>query len=155
MSDILGQASGIVMVLVAALVALFVVGAIVNKKATWKILQWVLIGLGVVLVGWVAITFKVNIGKYINRLLGKRGKMPMSILNDSGETIGKEVDIIKKKHPVRDVGVVSTSDGKQIELPKGVKDTDVERVTVVGDNDYRVELKHESLTDVFDTGSGI
>ena len=133
------------MVLVAAFIA--------DRKKTMKILQWILIGIGVILLGWLALKFKVNIGKYINNLFGRRGKMPNAILNSGGEVIGQEVEIVQKKNPIRDRGVIETSDGQKIELPKGVADTQVEKVTLVGTGTYNVEVKHERLTDVFDSDS--
>lgn len=132
-------------------VVLIVVGLIVDRKKTWKILQWIMIGLGVVLLGWVAAKFKVNIGKYVNNLTGMRKKMPTSVVNTSGESIGNVVGIVNRKNPVRDHGVIETTDGQKIQLPKGVSDFDVEKVTVINDTDYNVEIRHEKLTDLFAT----
>lgn len=153
MSDVLGSLGSAmsVPIIIGLIVFLIIVivGLIVDRRRTWKILQWVLIGIGVVLLGWVAARFKVNIGKYINQIFGnRRKKMPSAVLNESGQVIGQEVGIVKSKNPIRDHGVIKTTDGQEIELPKGVSDIQVERVTVV-DTGYQVEVKHESLTDIF------
>jgi hypothetical protein len=141
------------LVLLGAFAVIVVVGLIVDKRKTWQILQWILIGIGVVLLGWLAVKFKVNIGKYVNNFIGKRKKMPGSIIDDTGESLGEVITIVKKKNPIRDRGVIETSNGTQITLPKGVMDTDVEKVTRVGSNKYTVEVRHNALTDIFDTNS--
>ena len=137
---------------VIVFIVIVIVGMIVDKKKTWQVLQWVLIGIGILLLGWVAKAFKVNIGKYISNFTGKRKKSPMSILNAGGDQIGQAVEIVRSKNPIRDRGVIKTSDGQTIQLPKGVSDNDVTRVTVV-DTGYRVEVRHAKTTDVFDTDS--
>ena len=142
--------------LVGAVVVIFIVivivGMIVDKKKTWKILQWVLVGLGIVLLGWIAKTFKVNIGKYLSNITGSRKNLPTSILNLTGEQIGESVDIVTSKNPIRDRGVIKISDGQTIALPKGIMDSDVERVTII-DTGYSVEVKNEKSTDIFDASN--
>lgn len=141
----------LIMALLILFVVIIIVGLIVDKKKTWQILQWVLMAVGAVLVGWIASKFKINIGKQFNNLIGARGKMPESVVNASGQPIGTVVEIKERNNPVRDVGVIETVDGQKINLPSGIMDKDVERVTVVGDNSYHVEIKHEKLTDIFNT----
>ena len=141
----------LIIVAASLFVVLTIVGLIVDKKSTWKILKGVLMGLGAVLLGWVATKFKINIGKHINNLFGNREKMPTAVVNDSGEEIGEVVEIVHRKNPVRDRGIVETSTGEYIELPKGISDDDVEKIIHVDKTLYHVETKHEAVTDIFDS----
>jgi len=120
-----------------------------TKDKILKVLKIVAIVAVIVLIGWTAYTFKFNIGGLLARLRGKKKNRSGAILDESGKTVGTTQPIVIDKNPMRDRTSVTLENGEEVQLPDGVKDTDVERVTVVK-GAFHVEAKHTKLTDVFD-----
>ena len=118
-------------------------------KKVLNILKWIGVGLVILFLGWLAYFFSVNIGGLISSIFGTKKKRIRPITNKSGERVGSSVPIVIDNSPLRDTSAIKLETGEEIQLPKGVKDSDVEKVTVVG-SDYTVWRKHENLSDVFD-----
>jgi len=114
------------------------------------VLKYIGIGLVVILLGWTAYAFKLNIGGLVSSISGDKKKRVTAIKNTSGETVGTRMSIVGDLNPMRDKGKVTLEDGTDIQLPKGVKDMDVTRVTKIDIDKYEVTSKHDKLTDVFD-----
>lgn len=105
--------------------------------------------------GWLAIALDINIGGLIKRILGKKGKPEeVEIKNDQGDVVGETTTIIEDPNPLRDKGEVKLSNGDTVDLPKGMKDTDIESVTKVSTGVHRVKSKHGRITDVFGSDGG-
>jgi len=117
---------------------------------TIKVLKLVVAVLVVILVGWMII-FDVNVGVILSRIFGTRktAKIPR-IMNADGEEIGKTVQIVENKNPLRDKRMLSLEDGQKIKLPKHIKDTDVEEVLIIDPEVYNVKVNSKRLTSLFD-----
>jgi hypothetical protein len=106
---------------------------------------------------WVAVVFKVNIGKLLSRLSGGKVNPTPDPKDLEGLPVGSSYEIINNINPLRDKGIVELSNGVSVELPKGIIDTDVKKVVVVSQGVIGVVKKGASdLTVVFDdpvTGS--
>ena len=120
-----------------------------------KIWQWLLVILVILAGWWLGQFFNINVGGWISKILGLDKKRKGAVLDDEGNQVGEVVGIVKNHSPLRDRNVVTLESGEEIQLPDGVRDTDVERVTRVG-TDYTVRRNDEAkrLTDVFRTDAG-
>ena len=122
-------------------------------KKIWKgastSVRWILVVLVMILLGWLAYMFQVNVGGLIHRILGENKDRVTPIIDDEGNQIGVKQPIIIGNDALRDTSVVALADGTEVALPKGVKDLDVVSITKV-ETDYHVEVKHEKYTSVFD-----
>ncbi len=116
-----------------------------------SVLKWIAVILVAVLLGWTAYMFKLNIGGIISMITGEKKKRKTAILNSSGQQVGSVVPIMVSKNPMRDKTKVDLENGTSIQLPKGMKDTDVKHIIKIDINNYEVEAQHETLTDVFDS----
>lgn len=119
-----------------------------------KILKYILLILVFIFLGWLAITFKINIGGLISKILGKK-KNPIKPIISEGEVVGESIPIKENNNPFRDNTILVLEDGTEIQLPDGMKDTDVQSVIQVKPEVYNVKKKHEILTDIFDTNSSV
>ena len=124
-----------------------------SKKVKADILVGLKIALAVIVVllaGWLAVLIGTNVGGLISRIMGTRKKLPTAFVNSDGTIVGEEVGIVISKNPLRDKGSLKLSNGNSVNLPKGVKDKDVGKVTIVKMGVYNVEKKHIVLSDIFD-----
>lgn len=117
-----------------------------------KTLRWFAVGIIVITMGWTAIRFDFNIGKIIKWILGKNKSINSfnSVIDQDGNTIGKAINIIKNTDPLRDKNVLNLSNGAEVILPKGVKDSKIDRVLLSNTGVYNVTPKHKKLTGIFD-----
>ena len=113
------------------------------------VLKIVLAVIIVVLTGWLAILIGTNVGGLLSRISGIRKKRVTAFVNSDGTVVGEQVNIVTNKKPLRDKGSLKLSNGDTVNLPKGIKDKDVGKVTIVKTGVYNVEKKHIVLTDVF------
>lgn len=98
---------------------------------------------------WLSMAFNINIGKLISKLLGKTE--PKNPVDFDGLEIGKSYSIKENPNPLRDKGIVELENGMTLELPKGVIDSDVEKITVIKQGVINVVKKDSTtLTSVFD-----
>ena len=116
-----------------------------------KILRWTGVVVFIIFAGYIGIIMGKNVGGIINRLLGKNKPTKKAVIDSEGNTIGKSVVIKTDANPFRDTSILKTHDGDEIELPKGVRDSNVSRLIKVGEHDYKVVLKHEKVTDIFNS----
>ncbi len=116
-----------------------------------EVLRWIGIITVIILAGWLAYAFKVNVGGLLGLISGDKKKRKTAILNTSGEKVGVSSPIIIDLNPLRDKTTVTLESGDVVQLPKGVKDKDVKGITKIGIDEYEVEVLHAKLSDVFDT----
>ena len=114
-----------------------------------QILRLILGILVVIFLGWLAITFRVNIGGLLRKLFNTSDPEKKATVKSKDKVVGKVVDIYMDSNPFRDKTILKTTEGEEIKLPKGVKDNNVKKLIKIG-TDYTVELKHEKLTKVLD-----
>jgi hypothetical protein len=119
-------------------------------KAIEKAGKYLIVLLVILVLGWAAIALDVNVGRIINRVLGKKPQKQRVIRNNKGDQVGTRTGVVRDRNPLRDKGEVKLQTGDTVKLPKGVKDTDVKSVTQISGEVYQVETKHERLTAVFD-----
>lgn len=118
-----------------------------NKiKNILKIILGILI---IGLFGWLAITFKINIGGILRKLFNVGMPKHKATVKSDGKEVGKVVTIYTDSDPFRDRTVLKTIDGDEIKLPKGVKDNHVSKLIKMKTG-YKVVLKHKKLTDVLE-----
>lgn len=115
-----------------------------------KILK--LIGAIFLIIGgvWLAVLFKVNIGKILAKLLGTEIIPNPTDLN--GLEIGTSHTIKINNNPLRDKSVAELDNGVIIKLPEGVIDDEVSKVIIVSQGVINVVKKTtDNLTDIFNT----
>ena len=120
-------------------------------KKIETILRWIGAIVIIICLGWLAYTFKFNIGGLVSGILGEKKKRKKAIVDTSGKIVGVSTPILTDKNPLRDRTKVTLESGDVVQLPTGIKDTDVRRVVKIGIDEYSVEVQHEAFTSVFDT----
>lgn len=113
-------------------------------------LRWIGIILVIILLGWLAYVFNVNIGSILGSISGDKKKRKQAILDTDGNQVGTYSPIIIDTNPLRDKTTVTLESGDVVQLPPGVIDKDVKQVTQINIDSYTVEVKHDKLTDAFD-----
>lgn len=126
-----------------------------NKlKMIWTIskivIKVLLVLLFVVGVGWLCVMVDFNIGGIIRKIWGGGPKTyTPKIIGPKGELCGKGKMIFRNPNPARDKTRITVEGGHVIQLPKGVKDTDVFAVLEIEQGVYDVKIKHELTTNIF------
>lgn len=116
-------------------------------------LRWLCVILLLLFGGVVLYLCKADVNGIIRKLLGKQAISsfkPTVIANSLGEPIGTTVAIVPDNSLIHDTSKVTLASGIELQLPDGVKDSNVKSITIVKENTYEIELEHEKLTDVFD-----
>lgn len=134
--------------------------AILGLSKPTSLLQWLIlickmaaVVIVVVLLGAFCISERANIGKIISWILGSKGEHHTPKITDGdGNVVGDAVPIKRDMNPFRDKSVVKLEDGKTIQLPNGVLDTDVDKIIIDNAGVYNVKTITRNTTDIFDGG---
>ena len=101
---------------------------------------------------WVAYLFRFNLGSLINKIWGKKETAATPKITDQDDNVvGISVGIIKSKDPFRDKNLLVLENGDKLELPKGIVDSDVEKVILESPGVYDVKIKHNRITVIFNS----
>lgn len=115
-----------------------------------EVLKWIGVVLLVLLIGWIALFSRFNIGKIIAWLLGrKKEQVTPKVLNSLGNDAGTSTLIIKSNNPFRDKSKLKLKNGVEVDLPKGVVDRDVREVVINEPEVVDIHIRHKRFTAIF------
>jgi len=117
-----------------------------------EVLKWIGVVLLVLLVGWIALFSRFNIGKIVAWLLGKKKERVIpKVLDSLGNDAGESTLIIRNSNPFRDKTLLKLKNGIELDLPKGVIDSDVREVIINEPKVVDILIRHKRFTAIFDS----